>query len=209
LGHDHFAYENPNFAKLVARGIRWSAGRVADPETPATPLFNGKDLTGWVPEGNAVWEVKDGMLLGRQGEDFAPGDLFTEDSFDDFELSVTYRVVWPANSGVWYRYQAPKKCFQADILEYKEPFALSGSLYCPGKLFIAINEDASIINREGWNRIVVRTVGTRQIVFLNGTKVADVRDDTTLQGKIGFQVHPGDQFGKMQIVVRDINIKAI
>jgi type 1 glutamine amidotransferase len=209
LGHDHLAYENASFSKLVARGIRWSAGRVADPKAPAQPLFNGKDLSGWQPEGNAVWEVKDGVLVGRQGADFAPGDLLTEASFDDFELSVTYRVVWPANSGVWYRYQAPQKCFQADILEYKEPFALSGSLYCPGKMFIAINEDASIIDREGWNTIVVRTVGTRQILFLNGTKVADIRDDTSSHGKIGFQVHPGDQFGKMQILVRDVSIREI
>jgi type 1 glutamine amidotransferase len=25
LGHDHFAYENPNFRELVARSIRWTA----------------------------------------------------------------------------------------------------------------------------------------------------------------------------------------
>jgi hypothetical protein len=209
LGHDHFAYENPDYARLVARGIRWSAGRLADPEAPAQTLFNGKDLTGWEAEGGADWEVHDGMLVGKQGDNFAPGDLLTTASFDDFELSVTYRVVWPANSGIWYRYQGPKKCFQADILEYKEPFALSGSLYCPGKLFIAINDDASIIDREGWNTIVVRTVGNRQVIFLNGTKVADVRDDTSRQGKIGFQIHAGDQFGKMQIHVRDVSIRKI
>ena len=27
LGHDHFAYENPNYRKLVAQGIRWAAAR--------------------------------------------------------------------------------------------------------------------------------------------------------------------------------------
>jgi hypothetical protein len=27
LGHDHLAYENPNYRELVARGIRWAAGR--------------------------------------------------------------------------------------------------------------------------------------------------------------------------------------
>ncbi len=209
LGHDHFAYENPDFARLVARGIRWSAGRLADPEAPAEALFNGKDLTGWEAEGGADWEVRDGVLVGQQGDNFAPGDLLTTASFDDFELSVTYQVVWPANSGIWYRYQEPKKCFQADILEYKEPFALSGSLYCPGKLFIAINEDASIIDREGWNTIVVRAVGNRQVIFLNGTKVADVRDDTSRHGKIGFQIHAGNQFGKMRIHVRDVSIRKI
>ena len=28
LGHDHYAYENPNFRKLVARAIRWTASRL-------------------------------------------------------------------------------------------------------------------------------------------------------------------------------------
>lgn len=27
LGHDHFAYENPNFKQLVAQAIRWTAGK--------------------------------------------------------------------------------------------------------------------------------------------------------------------------------------
>jgi len=27
LGHDHFAYENPNFCQLVAQAIRWTAGK--------------------------------------------------------------------------------------------------------------------------------------------------------------------------------------
>ncbi len=139
-----------------------------------------------------------------------PGDLFTTDSYDDFELTVTYRVVWPANSGVWYRYQSGEKTFQADILEYQNPLALSGSLYRPGGTggpFAAVNTDASIIDREGWNTMVIRAVGNRQVIFLNGKKVVDVRADVSDHGRIGFQVHPGDEFGKMQIIVRDMAIR--
>ncbi|MFV1964895.1 MAG: ThuA domain-containing protein [Pirellulaceae bacterium] len=33
LGHDHDAYENPNFRLLVARGIRWAAKRATEPES--------------------------------------------------------------------------------------------------------------------------------------------------------------------------------
>ena len=123
LGHDHLAYEHPSFRTLAARGIRWAAGRPADLAAPYRSLFNGKDLTGWKPEGKARWDVQDGLLVGTQGEDNAPGDLFTEASFDDFELKVAFRVVWPANTGVWYRYQSPKQAFQADVLEYVKPFA--------------------------------------------------------------------------------------
>ncbi|MHB0958998.1 MAG: ThuA domain-containing protein [Pirellulaceae bacterium] len=212
LGHDHLAYENPNFRTLLARSIRWTAGRVADPQAPAQKLFNGQDLTGWEAEGQALWEVKDGLLIGRQGPGNTPGDLFTTDSFADFELTVTYRVVWPANSGVWYRYQSGEKTFQADILEYQNPFALSGSLYRPGGSegpFAAVNTDASIIDREGWNTMVIRAVGNRQQIILNGKQVVDVRADVSDQGRIGFQVHPGDEFGPMQIIVRDVVIRPI
>ncbi len=212
LGHDHFAYENPAYRTIVARSIRWTAGRPADPDATPTSLFNGKNLSGWKPEGKAVWEVQDGQLIGRQGPGSTPGDLFTEASYGDFQLSVTYRVVWPANSGVWYRYQSGDKAFQADILEYQNPFALSGSLYrpgIPGKPFIAINTDASIINHDGWNTMVIRAVGDRQQIFLNGKKTADVRDDLSATGKIGFQVHPGDQFAPMKIIVREIMIRPL
>ena len=27
LGHDHFAYENPSYRKLVAQAIQWTAGK--------------------------------------------------------------------------------------------------------------------------------------------------------------------------------------
>jgi len=208
-GHDHFAYENPNFRTLVARAIRWSAARPADPSAPWQSLFDGKDLSGWQPEGKAVWEVKDGLLIGRQGPGNTPGDLFTKDSFDDFEVAVTYRMVWPGNSGVWYRYQKPQVSLQADILEYKDPFALSGSLYRPGKMFIAINTNPKIIDRDGWNTILIRAAATRQVIFLNGHKTADVHDDLTDHGKIGFQVHPGAQFDAMRIIVRDVRIRPL
>jgi len=209
LGHDHHAYTNPSYRTLVARGIRWAAGRVADPKAAPAKLFNGKDLTGWKSEGGSRWHVADGLLVGQQGPNNAPGDLLTEASYDDFEVKVTFRAVWPLNSGVWYRYESASKAYQADILEYKNPFALTGSLYCTGKMFIATNEDAKLIDREGWNTLIIRAVGDRQMVFINGTKVADIRDDTSARGRIGFQIHAGAQFGKMRIIIKEATIRPV
>jgi type 1 glutamine amidotransferase len=209
LGHDHLAYENASFSELVARGIRWTAGRVANPDSEEVPLFNGKDLSGWREEGNAKWTVEDGLLVGRQGENGAAGDLLTEDVFGDFEARVTYRVRWPANSGVWYRYQSAQQAFQADILEYKQPYALSGSLYCTGKMFLATNEDPQLEDHDGWNTLVIRAVGNRHQIWLNGRKVADVRDDTSDRGSIGFQVHAGDQFNNMEIHIKEVQLRPI
>jgi hypothetical protein len=172
-------------------------------------LFNGRDLSGWETSGDARWFVEDGMLVGTQGENNAPGDLFTTDNYGDFLVTLTYRAEWPCNSGLWFRYQSPRKAYQADILEYKNPECYSGTLYCPGKMFLAMNEDKSIVDREGWNTIKVRAQGDHLQIWINGHQVADVHDETTDSGKIGFQVHPGDQFGPMKIVVRELLLKPL
>lgn len=172
-------------------------------------LFNKEDLTGWKPEGNASWEVKDGMLIGRQGPDNAPGDLFTEKEFGDFELTVEYKIQWPANSGVWFRYQAPDKAYQADILEYKEPVAYSGTLYCPGKMFLAANENPTIEKHDDWNTMRIKAEGPHLQIWLNKTKTADVQDDSFATGRIGFQIHAGDEFGTMEIAVRKMRIREL
>jgi len=172
-------------------------------------LFNGKDLTGWEASGDAKWVVEKGLLIGTQGPNNAPGDLFTKDTYKDFLVTVTYRVEWPCNSGLWFRYQSPKKAYQADILEYKKPECYSGTLYCPGKMFLAMNEDKTLVNREGWNTIKVHAQGNHIQIWINGHQVADVHDDTTDSGKIGFQVHPGKEFGPMKIVVRELMLKPL
>jgi hypothetical protein len=192
-----------------------SAAKPAAPTAASTKgytkVFNGKDLTGWAPAGNARWVVQDGLLVGTQGEENAPGDLFTTKSFRDFEAVVTYRVEWPCNSGVWFRFQSPDKAYQADILEFKNPVAYSGSLYCPGysKLFLAINADPKLENHTGWNTMKIRTQGDHLQIWLNGRQTADVHDTRSDSGKIGFQVHPGAEFGPMKIVVREVLVKEL
>jgi hypothetical protein len=60
-----------------------------------TPLFNGKDLTGWkIPVGdNDHWKVLDGVI-DYDAESEAKGDksLYTEREFGDFELQVEWRI---------------------------------------------------------------------------------------------------------------------
>ncbi len=170
-------------------------------------IFNGKDLTGWKATGGAKWTVEDGTVVGTQGENNAPGDLLTEEAYKDFLLTVTYRVEWPCNSGIWFRYQSASKAYQADILEYKKPECYSGTLYCPGKMFLSMNTDKALVDRDGWNTISVRAEGDHIQIWLNGHQVADVHDDTSDSGHIGFQVHAGDAFGPMKIIVREMLLK--
>lgn len=198
---------------LVMLTLQFGCEQLATKDTQAKAgfvrIFNGKDLTGWEPSGGARWVIENGAIVGTQGDNYAPGDLFTKDTYKDFELTATYRVKWPCNTGIWFRYQSASKAYQADILEYKNPECYSGSLYCPGKMFIAMNRDKAIVNRDGWNTMKVRAEGDHIQIWLNGRQVAEVHDDTTDSGKIGFQVHPGEEFGPMKIIVREMLLKPL
>lgn len=182
-----------------------------DEKVEWTKLFNGQDLTGWVQEGQATWKVVDGILVGTQGPGAAPGDLFTEKEFADFKLRVVYKVEWPANSGVWFRYQSPEKAYQADILEFKNPEAYSGTLYSPSreKFFLATNLDPKLEKKDDWNTMVVTAKGDHLTIKLNKVVTADVHDAALDKGRIGFQIHPGDEFKTMKLMVREVSIREL
>jgi 3-keto-disaccharide hydrolase len=67
------------------------------------PLFDGKTTAGWrgfmskdIPDG---WKAVDGALT-RVGK---AGDIVTVDQFDDFELTLDWKIAKGANSGIFYR----------------------------------------------------------------------------------------------------------
>jgi len=209
LGHDEKAYEHPAFKTLVDRSIRYTAARPAAAGLPWRSLLDGKSLAGWEAEGGAKWRVAGGVLVGEQGPNNAAGDLYTTESFGDFEAVATFRVRWPANSGIWFRFQNGGKAYQADILEWPNPRCFTGTIYCGGKMFIAMNEDPALVKKDDWNTFVIRGAGPRVTVFLNGTKVGDVHDDASAAGKFGIQVHAGTEFGPMRIEIREFKVRRI
>lgn len=196
---------------LVLGAGAFGADTPAAPDAGAqwTALFNGKDLAGWKPEGKADWKVEQGCIVGVQGPNAAPGDLFTEKDYGDYELKVVYKVQWPANSGIWFRYQSPEKSYQADILEYKDPLAYSGTIYCPGKLFLATNKDPKLEKKDDWNTMIIKVKGDHLIVSLNGVVTGDVKENSFATGKIGFQIHPGDEFKTMKLTVREVSMRPL
>ena len=184
-------------------------GGVAAPSDGWTPLFNGKDLAGWQQRGKGEFFVKDGLLVGTQ-TDGRGGDLYTTGEWDNFELRAVYRMVWPANSGFWYRYDPAKGAgYQFDVLKWPKPVAYSGTLYCPGKMFLFANLDESKENRDGWNEARLSADGDHLVHWLNGEKMGEVRDTTLTKGRIGIQVHGGNQFKGMTIVVKSIEIRPL
>jgi hypothetical protein len=65
-------------------------------------LFNGKDLTGWVPRtpnSGEAWKVEDGTLV-KEGNG---SDLVSTSKFEDFKLHIEFNCGVKANSGVFLR----------------------------------------------------------------------------------------------------------
>ncbi len=108
--------------KMVTLGLALftllMAGALAAQENQLTPaeksagwilLFNGKDMSGWHdpreknPAGDA-WTLENGCLKARANARITE-DLFTEDTFGDFELVFDWRISPGGNSGVKYRIQ--------------------------------------------------------------------------------------------------------
>jgi len=72
------------------------------PEAGFTPLFSGKDLSGWVLMGDAKgWKVVDGVIHSDAGNN---GQwLRSEKEYVDFVLKVEWKVSEGGNSGVFIR----------------------------------------------------------------------------------------------------------
>src|SRR5688572_25514528 len=84
----------------VVAALAWSQTPAAKKERPVArkgplteqwvSLFNGKDLTGWVPVGNEKWVVQDGAIYG-EGVTKEYGYLATDRDYKDFHLSLRFK----------------------------------------------------------------------------------------------------------------------
>jgi hypothetical protein len=84
-------------------------------------LFDGPTLTGWKTYNRTdmatSWSVKDGAIFldAKKGRsEIAKGDLVTLEDYDDFELSLEWKISECGNSGIMYRIVEDPK--------YKQPY---------------------------------------------------------------------------------------
>ena len=96
---------------VVACAVTVGAAVAAEPvwapaESRMTPIFNGKDLTGWDGDPR-LWSVKDGAIRGETTpEKAAKGNTFLiwkDGVTKDFELRLSFRCNASNNSGIQYR----------------------------------------------------------------------------------------------------------
>jgi hypothetical protein len=92
---------------VLLAGCGLEGGSVRESGPPAAAwreLFNGRDLSGWsVHSGTARFRVEQGIVVGESVAKSGNTFLCSDESFDDFELTLEYQVDPALNSGVQIR----------------------------------------------------------------------------------------------------------
>ena len=208
-------------AILVTAGVL----EAADDEEGFVPLFNGKDLSGWVyaktGKAGKGYQVRDGGILYCTKSD--GGHLRSEKEYGDFVLRLDFKLTPNANNGIAIR--APLEGdpayagMEIQVLddtgpEYKtlKPFQYHGSIY---DLVPAKRGHLKPVGE--WNTQEITAKGSRITVKLNGTMIVDadlaeIKDEAVLKkhpgikragGHVGFCGH-----GK-EVEFRNIRIKEL
>jgi uncharacterized protein (TIGR03067 family) len=185
-----------------------------------TPLFNGKDLTGWKthPDLPGTWEVRDGMLTGSTVQSL----LFSERAdFGNFHLRAEVRVTSGGDSGIKFRapfaLQRGKEAWQvgpgggyeADIhaASAQDP-SPTGSVWKAGRPPSLLSRGPGGLTRPGeWFTLELIADGTRFVTKVDGQVAGDCVDpaDGPRAGHLALQV-----FGPRTVVeFRKIEVKEL
>ncbi len=200
--------------------------RADSPPDGFRPLFNGRDLTGWVRDGAGrdEWRVEDGELTIRGAGWRTMGWLLTERDYTDFVLRFEFQLTKGANSGVALR-AVPGEEFQTVAL-HLEVQIIDDSSLPPGRkdptgaLAYARTGSSTVMPSRPaplkplgqWNQMTVTLKGQVLRVGVNGTDVLTARLDQLSDspqalpglrrpsGRVGFQRHTGEvRFRNVQI----------
>tara|TARA_R110000850_G_scaffold81215_2_gene174671 strand:- start:5502 stop:8741 length:3240 start_codon:yes stop_codon:yes gene_type:complete len=182
-----------------------------------TPLFNGKNLDGWVQHGGkAKYDIVDNTIVGTSVPKTPNSFLCTKKMYDDFELQVDFKVDPLLNSGIQIRsnvYDEDKvletkgadgkdkkiKIAAGRVHGYQVEIdpsdrAWSGGIYDEGRRGwlnnLADNKAAQkAFKQNEWNHYRIVCRGDSIKTWINGVPAADLKDDLTSKGFIALQVH--------------------
>jgi hypothetical protein len=193
---------------------------LATPAAAQTPggkgwvaLFNGKDLSGWVNNGQEKWVVEDGTILGESTVGHY-GYLTTEKTYSNFSLRVKFKPETDGNSGVFTRSRitgnSPKTGPDIEGMQVEvDPTRNTGSFYESGhRGWVAMGTPAceQAIKPRDWNELEITERGVHYVTRLNGAPCVDFTDlhPNFTEGVIGLQLHTG---GGVKIRFKDIYLK--
>jgi hypothetical protein len=144
-----------------------------------SPLFNGKDLTGWTNAAGAdsKWRIEEGAMTGQRGS----GDIWTKARFGNFVLELEFKTT--GNSGVFIRTDEPKSCVQTGIeIQVENPGG--PDRHSVGAIYDLVAPSKNAAKAGEWNKYVITAKGALITVQLNGELVSSIDlDQWTQAGK--------------------------
>lgn len=188
-----------------------------------TPLFNGKDLSGWkVLGGKATFHTEDGTIVGVTVANTRNTFLCTEKEYGDFFLEADVFVEdEEGNSGIQTRSHFDPSGNNGEGRVYGRQCEVdpswrrwTGGIYDEGRrewLYpMQLNERAQFAYKPGqFNHFRIECIGNEMKTWVNGIATAYLVDTLDKQGFIGLQVHAiGDpsHAGK-KVIFKNIRIK--
>jgi hypothetical protein len=186
---------------LVMSLVSVSAVRQAGPPTPVS-LFDGKTFTGW--EGNlTIFRIEDGAIVGGSLKQKIARNEFlcTTKDYGDFELRLKVKLVGgdDANAGVQFRTQRIPNNHEVSGYQADMGTGWWGGLYDESRRKKVLKGPdqqrmKQVIKAGDWNDYVIRAVGTRIQLSLNGVQTVDyMEQDPSIErrGVICPQIHAG------------------
>jgi hypothetical protein len=171
-------------------------------------LFNGKDLSGWKIYGTEKWYVKDGLLVCESGPDKEYGYLATENSYQNFDLTLEFKQEADGNSGVFFRSSIEGTKITGWQAEVAPPGHSTGGIYESygrGWLIKPEPEKDKVLKMGEWNTMRIRVNGDHVTTWLNGEMMIDFSDKKIgrADGSIALQIHSG---GGIKVMWRNLKI---
>jgi hypothetical protein len=166
-------------AVIAASSPLFAADKV---EPQWTPLFNGKDLSGWTVVHDATFAVTNGNLRLVTGM----GWLRTEKEYSDFILELEWRALDSGyDSGIFLRAGLdgkpwPEKGCQVNLLR-----ASLGGLVCGSKLVVPSETPPAPLNE--WVKFRITARGAKIALDVNGERAWEYEKAEPGKGFIGFQ----------------------
>jgi hypothetical protein len=166
----------PAAAPAAAPASRPVLPPLAEPDKDGfIPLFNGKDLTGWVGAVNG-YGVENGAIYCKPE---IGGNLYTAHEFYDFIVRFEFKLPPGANNGLGIR--APLKGdaayvgMELQILDDDSPqYAKLKPWQYHGSIYGVVAAKRGALKPTGeWNVQEVRAIGPKITIVLNGTTIVD------------------------------------
>jgi hypothetical protein len=191
------------------------------PNSGFTPLFNGKDLSGWNGD-PALWRVENGIVTGTCSGPGKPQHnsflIWRDGRVNDFELRAMVRMLGDNNTGIQYRSRPLPEVgpwaiagYQCDIhpalvhagMTYEEKgrgiFGLNGTslaLDPDGNRWLLAEHEPVVVDVSQWNEYTVIARGNHLVHKINGRVTSELFDydakGRALEGLLAIQLHQGN-----------------